>query len=230
MHKTTNSGDSWSKLTPSGLRGSIADIRIHPTNTNNVALATSDGFYSSTNGGSSFSKVVSGINGVNNLYQSEQLGGLVVCAENGMWLWKNWRGEPVLVGVDSSIPNVNCAIDASSNCMYAGTSGGSVWRAYDLVGIADENDIVSTLGSVYVTPNPVFSSAAELLFSLPAAGYTTVTVYDVSGRTVEQVSSCFMDAGQHEVLMNTIDYSSGIYYSVIQNEEFSMSAKFVIMK
>lgn len=54
--KTTNKGDSWTEITPSGMNSDaqITRIFVHPGNHNIVFAATTYGLYKSTNGGSSW--------------------------------------------------------------------------------------------------------------------------------------------------------------------------------
>ncbi len=64
LYRTTDGGNNWSARTlPSGTSGDIQDVYAHPTNTNTVWLVRSSKLYRSTNGGSSWTQLTSGISG-----------------------------------------------------------------------------------------------------------------------------------------------------------------------
>ena len=66
-------------------------------------------------------------------------------------------------------------------------------------------------------PNP-FNPSTTLVFSLPAAGWVKLTVYDVSGRRVRTLVDGLMVAGEHQLSWDgrddhATDLPSGVYFA-----------------
>jgi Tol biopolymer transport system component len=60
-------------------------------------------------------------------------------------------------------------------------------------------------------PNP-FNPSTRIRFSLPAAGFSTMTIYDVLGREQETIMAQMLTAGTYSVEWNAANHSSGIYF------------------
>jgi hypothetical protein len=59
-------------------------------------------------------------------------------------------------------------------------------------------------------PNPIRSSAT-LRFELPTEGAVSVTLYDMLGRTVQQIVDREMEAGRHQVSLDAQGLAAGVY-------------------
>jgi len=71
--KSTNNGATWTKtldFTNTSLKG-VSDIVIHPTNTNIVFAATTDGLYRTTNGGGSWTLIHSAVYAMDLLFKPD---------------------------------------------------------------------------------------------------------------------------------------------------------------
>ncbi|MCK5786686.1 MAG: T9SS type A sorting domain-containing protein [Candidatus Sabulitectum sp.] len=232
LFKTTNGGSSWSEIAAAGYAGGTPyHMAVHPTDPNRIAVASSGGLYSTTNGGTSWSKVTSGFTNAKDLYQSEGLDGLVISTTSGIWIWENWSGTPVHWGEDPEVPSVNCAIASEySGFLYAGTAGGAVWASYWGSGTEDESHSEVPSTQVSVSPNPVTEGFASLHVNLPVSGFTSVTVYDLSGRAVQTVYSEVLSAGSHQLELDTSALAPGVYFTSVQNGDISISARFVVSR
>ena len=60
-------------------------------------------------------------------------------------------------------------------------------------------------------PNP-FNPSTRIRFSLPAAGFSTMTIYDLLGREQETLLSQTLTAGTYSVEWNAANHPSGIYF------------------
>ncbi|MCD4706267.1 MAG: hypothetical protein K8S62_00840 [Candidatus Sabulitectum sp.] len=200
LFKTENGGSSWSEVSPSGYSGTPYDLVVHPANPDRLAAASSSGLYTTTNGGLNWSKVTSSFSTSNDLYQSEDLYGLVISTTSGIWLWENWSGSPVHWGDNPGTVSINCAVAcADDQTMYAGTAGGAVWTSHYGLSTEEDTHFEVLPAQVSVFPNPVTGGFAALRINLPVSGHTTVTVYSLSGRVLQTVSSEIMTAGSHEL-------------------------------
>lgn len=60
-------------------------------------------------------------------------------------------------------------------------------------------------------PNP-FNPSTHIRFSLPAAGFSTMTIYDLLGREQETIMAQMLTAGTYSVEWNAANHPSGIYF------------------
>jgi hypothetical protein len=64
-------------------------------------------------------------------------------------------------------------------------------------------------------PNP-FNSATKIRFDLPSGGEVKISVFDVKGNLVKDISKRAYKAGYHEVILNTAGLATGIYFYKIE--------------
>ena len=78
-------------------------------------------------------------------------------------------------------------------------------------------------------PNP-FNPVTNIVFDLPSASFTRLTVYDILGREIAVLVNEQLRAGSYKVDWNATNYPSGIYFYKIETEGFSNSKKMVLIK
>ena len=78
-------------------------------------------------------------------------------------------------------------------------------------------------------PNP-FNPATKIDFALPHTAQTTITVYDLLGRTVQTLIDKRLEAGYHEIAFDGGNYKSGIYFYRIESGPFVQTKKMVFMR
>ena len=78
-------------------------------------------------------------------------------------------------------------------------------------------------------PNP-FNPTTTIGFGLPNAEFTTVKLYDVSGRLVKTLIDGDMPAGYHDVILNASHLPSGLYFYSIKAGDFSAVKKLTLLK
>jgi photosystem II stability/assembly factor-like uncharacterized protein len=83
------------------------------------------------------------------------------------------------------------------------------------------------LGQNY--PNP-FNPSTTITYQLPAAGYITLTVSDVTGRVVETVVNELQQAGPHSVRFDRTGLASGIYLYTLRAGSFSLTRRMVLLR
>ncbi len=148
--KSTNAGSSWTLTTGPFNSIDIGSLAVHPTNDDVVLAATTNGVYLTTNGGSSWTQVISGTatavvfnpsNG-NTAYAAVENEGVYVSTNEGSsWTTDNGSGSTGLPTSDlgrialaiapSSTSTLWASIGNSSNGnllgLYKSTNGGSSW-------------------------------------------------------------------------------------------------------
>jgi len=108
----------------------------------------------------------------------------------------------------------------------------SVWTApLDFTtGVAQEAEPLPGpfgLGQNY--PNP-FNPATTVEFTLPVAGYITLTVYDILGREVALLVRGERGAGRHTAVWDARGISSGVYYARLTTGGRLSEIKMVLLR
>jgi hypothetical protein len=83
-------------------------------------------------------------------------------------------------------------------------------------------------------PNP-FNPFTEIKFELPKTAEVSLKVFDILGREVISLSNGLIPAGEHKVVWNGRDnlgrpVGSGIYFYLLQSENFSDKKKMILLK
>gem|GEM_PF-776435 len=78
-------------------------------------------------------------------------------------------------------------------------------------------------------PNP-FNPLTTIGYSLPQAGFVSLKVYDLQGRTVAVLADGYRPAGAHQVAWDAAEMASGVYLYVLKAGEATLSGKMVLLK
>lgn len=78
-------------------------------------------------------------------------------------------------------------------------------------------------------PNP-FNPTAVIKYALPEAGHVKISVYSLLGEKMADLVDTVLPAGYHQVEVDAKNYSSGIYFYVMQSGRFKSVRKMVMMR
>ena len=78
-------------------------------------------------------------------------------------------------------------------------------------------------------PNP-FNPSTNISFALRDAGFVKLTVFDLSGRSVETPLNQFLNAGTYNIDFNAGNLSSGVYFYRLETVGFSETRKMILVK
>ena len=78
-------------------------------------------------------------------------------------------------------------------------------------------------------PNP-FNNITNLKYGLPAASRVSIQVYDLSGRLVETLIDKKQSAGNHFVIWDGRNASSGVYIVRMNTAEFTNVQKLILLR
>ncbi len=78
-------------------------------------------------------------------------------------------------------------------------------------------------------PNP-FNPSTSISFSLPQAGQTKISVYDMLGREVTVLINDFLESGIHTTSFNGSGLSSGVYIYRIESGGFVKAKQMILLK
>jgi hypothetical protein len=78
-------------------------------------------------------------------------------------------------------------------------------------------------------PNP-FNAMTKIRFDLPNGDEVKISVFDVKGNLVREISKRDYKAGHHEVILNIAGFATGIYFYKIEAGRFAEAKKLVLIK
>lgn len=97
----------------------------------------------------------------------------------------------------------------------------------DLIGEINNVPLVFTLSENY--PNPC-DNITNIRFGIPYASHVNICLYDASGRCVKEILNNEVQAGYHNISLNTKSYSSGIYFLRMNSETFNSTKKLIVAR
>ena len=83
--------------------------------------------------------------------------------------------------------------------------------------------------SLSVFPNP-FNARTVTSFKLQVSSYVNLTVYDIAGREVARLVDGMQNAGQHQVVFDAKDLTSGVYFARLTAGDFRQTRKMLLVK
>lgn len=78
-------------------------------------------------------------------------------------------------------------------------------------------------------PNP-FNPQTNITFEIPLSGKVRISVTDLLGREVSEITNGFMNAGKHQVVFDGAGFASGVYFYKIESGKFIDTKKMVLIK
>ena len=110
------------------------------------------------------------------------------------------------------------------NIMAVTAAGKSVKvNMVDSMGIPEEY----SLSNAY--PNP-FNPSTTIEYYLPNNTEISIAIYDLQGREIASLVNDVVPAGNHSILWNANNYSSGIYFLKMVAGNFTETQKLVMVK
>ena len=106
-----------------------------------------------------------------------------------------------------------------------------IYRLREAVSVDDEYEaLLPQSHELYQNyPNP-FNPVTTIEFNLPAAGKTTLTIYNLTGQEVARLVDDDLSPGIYSYDWNASELSSGIYIYKLSSNEFTESRKMVLVK
>jgi hypothetical protein len=78
-------------------------------------------------------------------------------------------------------------------------------------------------------PNP-FNPVTTIRYSIPQDGFTTLSIYDISGKEITKLVNESKQAGSYTVSFNAQDKPSGVYFYRLQVNGFTQTNKMILIK
>ena len=241
---STNNGTSWTAAN-SGLPKNMDDTTKYISvtgfsfspngagGTNLFAGTRGGGIFLSTNDGTSWNAVDSGLtnNDVRclavsgkNLFAGTHGGGVFFSKNNGT----SWTA--VNSGMTDTLVR---SLAVSGASLFAGTQGSGVWKRplSEMATLAEGHlsNMPGLFGLSQNYPNP-FNPTTAISYQLPAVSHVTLKVYNLLGQEVATLADEVKQAGFYTANWDASSFSSGVYFYRLQTGSFVQTKKLILMK
>lgn len=79
------------------------------------------------------------------------------------------------------------------------------------------------------SPNP-FNPTTTIIYSLATTTNVSITIYNSLGKKIMTLFSGVQNAGQHQLIFDASEFSSGLYFCVMETPEFKDSIELMLIK
>jgi hypothetical protein len=103
--------------------------------------------------------------------------------------------------------------------------------AYEhLFGIRKSNEFVPEYYTLKQNfPNP-FNPVTNIPFGIPVSGRITLSVHGISGKLISHLINGYVPAGNYIATFESKQLSSGVYFYVLEADDFTMARKMILVK
>jgi hypothetical protein len=162
---------------------------------------------------------------------------LITADNNGVKAWDvTIPLNPQLAGyyiTYAEIENIEEIEDVDILDGYVLTTSPYRFRAYEcdaLSSVPSHPKIIPQKLTLYPCyPNP-FNPNTVIRFSLPYSTHIKLTIYDITGRQVTVLANEVLTAGEHRIIFDGTELTSGIYFCKLQVGEYNAVNKMVLLK
>lgn len=212
-------------------------------NGSNIFAGTaSNGIYLSTNNGTTWKPVNTGLQNTNkssigtfavvgtNIFVSVGDSNFIYLSTNNGTTWK-----AVNLGLPSEFTYANAITSLVTNGYYlfAATNGAGFWRRPIPEMITSVSPSLNNLPTQFALeqnfPNP-FNPTTTISYSLPHESYVRLSIFNTLGQTVRTLVNQFEEAGNKSVSFDSGSLSSGVYFYRLQAGTFSDVKKLLVIK
>jgi hypothetical protein len=124
----------------------------------------------------------------------------------------------------SSYEQTSFLLDMLDGTWYYQTATPVVRLNFDPSSSIEENTFGVSIGNVY--PNPT-SGATTIAYTLANASDVSVSVVDITGKTVYTAANTNEIAGAHQISFDAASFANGVYYITIGTEGNTVTKKFI---
>ncbi|MBN1397189.1 MAG: T9SS type A sorting domain-containing protein [Bacteroidetes bacterium] len=78
-------------------------------------------------------------------------------------------------------------------------------------------------------PNP-FNPTTIINYSIPKQSYVTIKIIDALGREISTLVNEEKPAGNHKIIFNAVDLTSGVYFYQIKADKFMQTNKMILLR
>ena len=131
---------------------------------------------------------------------------------------------------------VNAIAVEKNNTIWFGTDNGVSRYTGEIIttSVDEEDEKPEALPVLHSYPNP-FNPSTTIEFTLPESGFTTLSIYNISGQKVRELAAGHMTAGMHSLIWDGRDdsgdaVSSGIYITRLAAGKQVAARRMILLK
>ena len=131
---------------------------------------------------------------------------------------------------------VNAIAVEKNNTIWFGTDNGVSRYTGELIttSVDEEDEIPEAQPVIHSYPNP-FNPSTTIEFILPESGFTTLSIYNISGQKVRKLSAGYTSAGTHSLTWDGRNdsgktVSSGIYITQLVAGKQVTAGRMILLK
>lgn len=226
--RTSNGGTTWQNAAT--LPGNMFGMSF-PNQQTGYVCGTAGKIYKTISSGQNWFQLTSGTsNNLKDIHFSSHSNGLCV-GESGTRLvttngGNNWQLQQEQLNIEIN----SCFMPTAVN----GYSAGSIGYISNFGGIITAlNQAVNEIPANYNLhqnfPNP-FNPVTEIIFEVPVSSHVNIKIFDISGRELDILVNQTLASGKFSVNYDASKHSSGIYFCVMQADNFSQTIKMILIK
>jgi hypothetical protein len=175
-----------------------------------------DGIFLSTNNGTSWTAVNSGLPDYILVYSLKASGNAIFAATSGGSVFLSTNNGTNWTVVNSSLPNAGIlTLAMSESNIFAGTNGSGIWRRSisEIINSANTHPQreIPHQAQLKINPPGRPGSALSVEFTLTHSEHVTVNMYDLSGKGISSLVNRQLDAGAYRYSWNTHSFARGCY-------------------
>lgn len=227
FYTSTFNDTNWAQSSLNLNGGRINEIAVHPTNPNQVAIATTDSgkVYVSDNFGVTWSSIAWDLPNfapLSLVWQGNEHDGLYVGMNYGVYYTDNEIGD-AWEPFNNGLPNVRInelEINTADNKLYAGTYGRGLWRTT----LYDQNLSVTGLSieDLLIFPNP---ASRFVNLKLESIENQTIRIYNSLGQLVYYAKDIDLS---NTFQVETSNFRRGLYFIKISSRLGEITKKIII--
>jgi photosystem II stability/assembly factor-like uncharacterized protein len=232
VYRSTNNGVNWIQSQPSS---SVHSLTITPNGNifgHFYFSSGQTGIYRSTNNGVSWQYINFGNNDYYFL-KTNSAGHIFAGGFYGAGLYRSTNNGVNWSQVSEGIFNrmITTIVFDNAGYSYTGTYFGGVYKTnISTIGLSSlSTEIPDKFSLSQNYPNP-FNPLTNIEFSVPEKSFVKLTIFDITGRTVEVLVNEQLSAGTYKADWNAANYSSGVYFYKIEGNAFTETKKMILTK
>jgi ligand-binding sensor domain-containing protein len=227
VFRSVDSGKTWTALNTGLTTKKIRNIAVKTTGTLFICSddPTNGGVYRSTDNGDSWTKVNTGLKSPYCYSLAFDSKGTMYTATYGGVYHSDNNGDNWVVdsnGMSASDRYCMAIAVAPDGMLYAGTNSGSIYRG------TQSSTSINVFSNVIQSGNSFSFTTDKIAYTLAVQSNVTITVNDLSGKSVANVPTRHLPAGPYITKWNSKRLPSGVYICKLKTDKNASSRTIVI--
>jgi photosystem II stability/assembly factor-like uncharacterized protein len=175
-------------------------------------------------------------------YQYSDIRSLKICDDGSCWMFNKSQspgstllftsGDTASTWQEQPLPDksINAIFKLNNNLGWIVGDSGKIYCYFDTSARNPVNQPISSQKSLEMQISGIIPNTSgrpiTILYQIPLSGTVSLSIYNSSGQQIENLYTCFSNAGSHKITWNTAgkcgkSLSKGIYFCVLQIQSSS---------